>query len=313
MRMKTLAVYHKQLGDTLLLQPALAKLAWQDGEPVGLVTRPGFADLISLMPHVRWMPLRPAPVAERLVSYDAGDRSSVVSLWCRARVKHLLIFSNFYVRFYHRWIFHHVHLGDQLQMYRGYYLWSFTPGADKGDFEPPKLNRPPDDWLTAGLPTEPFLLVHATSAWQRKCWPAASWRVAIEHFQRNIALPVVLTGGMSDWEKELCAEIADGMRNVTNLGGKTSLRGIMAVASRARMVATVDGFVSHLASAFQRPCLTLFGPTNVNHWHLWSPTTCAVYPGSDPSAAKGRKIDDISVEAMLERSNAWLRQINSLA
>jgi ADP-heptose:LPS heptosyltransferase len=313
MSMKTLAVYHKQLGDTLMLQPALAKLAWQDGEPVGLATRPAFADLISLMPDVRWMPLRPAPVAERLLSYDAGDRSSMVSLWCRARVKHLLTFSNFYVSFYHRWIFHHVHLCNQLQMYRGYYLWSLTPGGDKGGFEPPKLNRPSDEWLTAGLPTEPFLLVHATSAWQRKCWPAASWRVTIEHLQRNTGLPVVLTGGTSEWEKRLCAEIAEGMRNVTNLGGKTNLRGIMAVVSRAKVVFTVDGFVSHLATAFRHPCMTLFGPTNVNHWHYSSPSTCALYPGSDPGAAKERKITDITVDSMLERSETWLRQINLAA
>lgn len=311
--MKTLAVYHKQLGDTLMLQPTLAKLAWQDGEPVGLATRPAFADLISLMPDVRWMPLRPAPVAERLFSYDAGDRSSLVSLWCRARMKHLLTFSDFYVRFYHHWIFDRIHLLNQQQIYRGCYLWSITPGEDKGDFEPSKLNRPPDEWLPIGLPAEPFLLVHATSAWQRKCWPAASWRVAIEHFQQHTGLPVVLTGGTSEWEKRLCAEIAEGMRNVTNLGGKTSLRGIMAVASRANMVATVDGFVSHLASAFRRPCLTLFGPTNVNHWHFASPITCAAYPGSDPGAAKGRKINDISIEAMLERSDAWLHQVKLVA
>lgn len=311
--MKTLAVYHKQLGDTLMLQPALAKLACQDGEPVGLATRPGFADLISLMPNVKWMALRPAPVAERLLSYDAGDRSAWVSLWCRTRVKHLLTFSNFYVRFYHRWIFDHIHLRNQEQMYRGQYLWLLTPGEDGGEFEPPRLNRPSDGWLPASLSTEPFLLIHATSAWQRKCWPAGSWRVAIEQFQRITGLRIVLTGGTSEWEKRLCAEIAEGMPHVTNLGGTTSLRGIMAVASRAEMVATVDGFVSHLASAFRRPCLTLFGPTNVNHWHFASPLTCAVHPGSDPGAAIGRKIIDISVDAMLERAEAWLREINRIA
>ncbi len=311
--MKTLAVYHKQLGDTLMLQPALAKLAWQDSEAVGLVTRPGFADLISLMPGARWVPLRPAPVAERLLSFDAGDRSSCLSLWCRARVKHLLTFSDFYVRFYHPWIFHHVHLRNQEQMYRARYLWSFTPGEDKGDFEPPRLNRPPDEWLPAGLPERQFLLVHATSAWQRKCWPAGSWRVAIEHVARLTSLPVVLTGGTTEWERRLCAEIAEGMPNVTNLGGQTNLRGIMAVASRAEVVFTVDGFVSHLATAFRHPCMTLFGPTNVNHWHFAAPTTCALYAGGDPAAAKGRKITDITIDSMLERSEAWLRGINRVA
>lgn len=311
--MKTLAIYHKQLGDTLLLQPALSKLAWQDGEPVGLVTRSAFADLVSLMPGVQWTPMRPIPVVERLLAYDAGDRSTWGSLWCRAREKHLLSFSSFYVRFYHRWIFDHMHLCDQEQRYRGEYLWSLTPGEDRNGFEPPKLSCPPDSWLPAEIAVRPFFLVHATSAWQRKCWPAASWRAVIEHFHRLTGLAVVLTGGTSEWERRLCAEIAREQSHIANLGGQTSLRGIMAIASRAEMVATVDGFVSHLASAFRRPCLTLFGPTNVNHWHHTSPSTCAVYPGNDPGAAKGRQVADITIDTMLERSAAWLRAINRVA
>lgn len=311
--MKTLAIYHKQLGDTLLLQPALAKLAWQDGEPVGLATRPAFADLVNLMPGVQWMPLRPVPAVEHLLAYDAGDRSTWSGLWCRAQEKQLLIFSSFYIRFYHRWIFHQIRLRDQEQMYRGEYLWSLTPGEDQGEFVPPQLNAPSESWLPAGLPARPFLLVHATSAWQRKCWPAVAWRAAIEQFQCLTGLPVVLTGGTSEWERRLCAEIARDMPNVANLGGETSLRGIMAVTSRAEMVATVDGFVSHLALAFRRPCLTLFGPTNVNHWHYACPSTCAVYPGNDPGAAKGRNITDITIDAMQEKSEAWLRAINRIA
>jgi ADP-heptose:LPS heptosyltransferase len=108
--MKTLAVYHKQLGDTLLLQPALEKLARQDGEDVGLLTKPGFSDLVSLMPGVRPLTWRKAPAVERLLCYDTGDRSTWMSLASRARTKHLLTFSQFYVRFFHRWIFSRIHL-----------------------------------------------------------------------------------------------------------------------------------------------------------------------------------------------------------
>lgn len=308
--MKTLAVYHKQLGDTLLLQPALAKLAEQDGEPVGLVTRPGFADLVNLMPGVKWVEWRPVPVVERLLSYDAGDRSSMVSFWCRARVKHLLTFSSFYVRFYHGWIFNHIHLCDQAQMYRGFYHWSCTTG--EGDFEPPRLDMPPENWLPKEPLNAPFLMIHVTSAWQRKCWPASSWRIVVERMKSLTGLPVVLTGGVSEWERGLCAEIAAGMSGVTNLGGKTQLREIMAVASRASLIFTVDGFVSHLAAAFRRPCMTLFGPTNVNHWHLTQPWARAIYPGTDPGAAKGRKIADITVEDFWVRAEAWLREISFL-
>lgn len=311
--MKTLAVYHKQLGDTLLLQPALARLAAQDGEPVGLIARPGFEDLVGLMPDVQFTTWRDAPRVQRLLAYDAGDRSSFISLWCRAREKHLLTFSSFYVRFFHRWIFDHIHLRDQEQMYRGRYLWCCTPGEDGDVFEAPKLNPPPDAWRPEGLSADAFVLIHATSAWQRKCLPASSWRPIIERVQHVTGLPVILTGGTSEWERSLCAEIAHGLDRVTNLGGQTNLRGIMAVASRAKLALAVDGFVSHLASAFRRPCMAFFGPTNVNHWHLSTPMSRAVFPGTEAGAAKGRKISDLVSDELPDQVECWLKQVTSLA
>ena len=205
--MKTLAVYHKQLGDTLLLQPALARLAAEDGEPVGLITRPGFADLISLMPGVKPVRCQEAPRVERLFCYDSGDRSTFTSLWCRARTKTLLTFSAFYRRFYHPWVFQHIHLQEQVQNYRARYFWDITPGVE-ADFEPPLLNMPPPGWSHPGMPEQPFILVHPTSAWRRKCWRAQLWREVIAHLRSSTDLPMVLTGGVTEWERGLCAEIA---------------------------------------------------------------------------------------------------------
>jgi ADP-heptose:LPS heptosyltransferase len=307
--MKTIVVYHKQLGDTLLLQPALARLAWQDGEPVGLIARPEFADLVRLMPGVQFTNWRDAPHVQRLLAYDAGDRSSFVSLWCQAREKHLLTFSSFYVRFFHRWIFKRIHLRDQEQMYRGRYFWSSTPGDEADSFEQPRLNSPPDDWLPQGLPSGLFALIHATSAWQRKCLSADSWRPMIERVKQVTGLHVVLTGGTTEWERGLCAEITKGLDGVTNLGGRTNLRGIMAVASSASLVLAVDGFVSHLASAFLRPCMTFFGPTNVNHWHLPTPMSSAVFLGSYLGVAKAPQIIDLASESLPYQVEEWLNNI----
>jgi ADP-heptose:LPS heptosyltransferase len=135
----------------------------------------------------------------------------------------------------------------------------------------------------------------------------------IERVKQVTGMPVVLTGGTTEWERGLCAGMADGVDGVTNLGGQTHLRGVMAVASRARMVLAVDGFVSHLASAFRRPCMTFFGPTNVNHWHLTTPLSRAVFPGSDPGAAKGRQIMDLLSEDMPVQVEDWLKQVISPA
>lgn len=302
--MKTLAVYHKQLGDTLLLQPAIAKLADQDGGPVGLVTRPEFTDMVSLMPGAVPLPWRQAPRVERLFCYDAGDRSSFTSLWCRARHKTLTTFSGFYRRFYHPWIFDEINLQDQGQVYRARYFWDVTPGVTS-EFQPPILRMPPRDWNHPELPGEPFVLVHATSAWQRKCWPEEPWRKLLGFLCSSAGMSVVLTGGTSEWERGLCARITEGVPDVLNLGGRTSIRQLMAVASRAAFVMTVDGFMSHLALAFRKPCVTLFGPTNANHWHLTTPWSEALYAGDNP-AAKNKSLEALSADIVIECAARWL-------
>jgi ADP-heptose:LPS heptosyltransferase len=302
--MKTLAVYHKQLGDTLLLQPALARLAAHDGEPVGLVMRPGFADLVRLMPGVVPVGWREAPRVARLLCYEAGDRSVFVSLWCASRLKTLLTFSSHYQKFYHSWIFDHIHLQEQEQKYRARYFWDITPGAETDIFQPPVLTPPPASWHNPGLPAKSFILVHPTSAWKRKCWPTRQWQEVISHLRRETGMPVVLTGGNSDWERELCGKIAEDSPDIVNLGGKTTLREVIHTVSQAALVLCVDGFVSHLAMAFRRKCVTLFGPTNVNHWHLSTPCSEAVFARRD---GKGKlQTANVASHEMIECIKPWL-------
>ncbi len=295
--MKTLAVYHKQLGDTLLLQPALAKLACQDGEDVGLITRPGFEPVVELMPGVRPVTWRSAPRVERLFAYDSGDRSTMATTWVSARRKHLLIFSDFYVRFFHPWLFHDISFRDQMQDYRGRYFWEITPGDSDHGFEPPQLCQPPSTWIPQAAQQQAFIVIHPTSAWKRKCWAAERWIEIVAKIRKVSNFPIVLTGGGSEWERVLCDEIAASCRDgdVMNLGGRTSLREIIGIISKSSMVLTVDGFVSHLAQAYRRPCVTLFGATNANHWHIETEHSKAVFEGENP-LSKTKTMEGITIE-----------------
>jgi ADP-heptose:LPS heptosyltransferase len=135
----------------------------------------------------------------------------------------------------------------------------------------------------------------------------------MERVKQITGMPVVLTGGTTEWERGLCAEIEKALMPSRTSVARTNLRGVMAVASRASLVLAVDGFVSHLASAFRRPCMTFFGPTNVNHWHLTTPMSRAVFPGDDPGAAKGRQIMDLVSEGLPIQVEDWLKQVISPA
>ena len=65
---RCLAIFHKQLGHLVLLEPTLRHLSRASGSKVDLITRSGFRQLMSLMPNVDFL-RRPSRRA-----YDA--------LWC---------------------------------------------------------------------------------------------------------------------------------------------------------------------------------------------------------------------------------------
>jgi ADP-heptose:LPS heptosyltransferase len=244
---------------------------------------------------------------ERLLCYDAGDRSALASLRCRARTKALLTFSAFYERFSQRWIFHQTHFHEQGQKYRARYFWDITPG-ENADFAPPRLRLPPADWSHLSLPKEPFILLHPTSAWRRKCWSAVRWREVLAHLRNKTHLPIVLTGGVNEWERGLCNEIAGERSDAINLGGRMNLAQIISALAGATFVMTVDGFISHLALAFRKPCVTLFGPTNANHWHLATEWSEAIYEGNNP-AAKSKSLEGVPTNRVIESTDRWLERV----
>ena len=89
--------------------------------------------------------------------------------------------------------------------------------------------------------------------------------------------PFVVTGGRAEWESEYVQAIADaGGGDFINICGKTSLAEYLAVVANADALLCIDGSSSHLAAAFQRPAITLFGPSSPLHWHFPSPHSIAI-------------------------------------
>lgn len=104
------------------------------------------------------------------------------------------------------------------------------------------------------------VLVPATR-WATKCWPAARYgelaRILLDRFN----LPSVLVGGNDDIALgEIAVENSQGAAH--NLCGKTTLRQLAVVIEKAAIVVTGDSTPMHMAAAFDRPLVAIFGPTN---------------------------------------------------
>jgi len=116
------------------------------------------------------------------------------------------------------------------------------------------------------------LLLSPTAAWRSKGYPAARWAEVLHALAAQGVGPLILVGGGEPWQQEHCAEIrAQAPAGLVDVAGRTTLREYLHLISRAHLVLSVDGSASHLAQAFGRATLTLFGPTVARWWHCPTP------------------------------------------
>ncbi len=74
---------------------------------------------------------------------------------------------------------------------------------------------------------------------------------------------IVLMGSGND--KAVCDPIQEAVPEVINLAGKTSLKEAIAVISQITLMVTNDSGLMHIASAFEKPVVAIYGSTDYLH------------------------------------------------
>jgi len=300
------AVFHKQLGDLVLLEPALSRLRDHHGDPVRLMTRNGHADVVSLMEGVRavkGLPLRPS---EALYCFDPLNKSALRSFLAPAWKKHLVAPEKWELHWHHPFVFPRTSNPDMTDTYIAEYFWQHTPVPAAKPFRPPVLTPPPDGWAPEGRSPGGYVLLNATSGWKKKMWTAEGWTAVLKSLGTDC--PVILTSAGTQWQLAHCGRItaATGSTFLT-----TTPKQFLWLCANARMVLTVDGAASHLAAAFGVPCFTLFGPTSVAHWHRPAPNHVAYQapPGSDGAC----RLRMLPPEPVVEAFGKWMSRLPGAA
>ena len=277
--MRCLAVFHKQIGDLVLLQPALERLAQASGSAVDLITRSTFEPLVSLMPAISFRSKPSLRAYDALWCFDYTRKSAVFSFLSRAARKHLLINPGAPVRWHHRTIFSNIFAPDLGQTYIAEYYWRHTNVGGTEHFGCPKLKAPPAAWEFP-LSSRGYLHVNPTSGWKSKNWTPEKWARTIDRLTELGIGPTVMTSGGQEWQKEHCERICQQLKcPVENVAGLTTLEAYLSIIWHAKLVLTVDGSASHIAAAYQRKCVTLFGHTCATHWHRETGYSRAVTTG----------------------------------
>jgi ADP-heptose:LPS heptosyltransferase len=108
-------------------------------------------------------------------------------------------------------------------------------------------------------------VVHPGAAYPGRRWPVDRFAAVARHLAAQ-GHDVRITGGPA--EVALASEVAGlaGLDPDVVLAGRTSSLELAAVVAAARVVVCGDTGVAHLASAFRRPSVVLFGPVSPALW-----------------------------------------------
>jgi ADP-heptose:LPS heptosyltransferase len=114
-------------------------------------------------------------------------------------------------------------------------------------------------------PVSGAALVHPGAAYPGRRWPADRFAEVARHLA-TAGHDVRITGGPGEVELARSVALAAGLGESAVLAGRTSVLELAAVVAAARVVVSGDTGVAHLATAYRRPSVVLFGPVAPALW-----------------------------------------------
>jgi len=284
-----LAVRQDNLGDVLLMGPALRAIAAGADGPLSLLCGARGAAAARLLPGVDevlahtapWIDPEPPPARREdceamveEVARRAPDAAVVFTSFHQsplptalllrlAGVRRIAAISVDYpgslldVRHSVGDGVHEVERALSLAAAAGYAL---PPGDDarlrvETDAEPPSL------------PAEPFVVLHPGASVSARAWEPERW-AELAALLAAEGRRLVVTGGPR--ERELTAAVAAAAPGALDLGGRCDFGQLAAVLDRAEAVVVANTGPAHLAAAVGTPVVSLFAPTvSPLAWRPW--------------------------------------------
>ncbi len=321
-----LVIQLKRLGDVILTTPALREL--RKLFPLAQITllldhhssavAPAIADVDEVWIYDRsasfnlWYRLVRRGF-DLCLDFTGNDRSALVSFFSKAAQR--VGFSFVAKRAARSWGYTHLvqslvrekhtaeHYVDLIR-----FLGEFVPEvgaslrlADSVERSAERLRR------EIGIPG-PYFVFHPGAARPEKYWVAGRWATVIQHTQTRLGLPCLITGGRDPAELRHVADILACSRDpsgIFSLAGKVDFLLSAAIIEQGTLFAGVDTAAAHVASAFRRPELVLFGPTNPFHWHPMHDSAVVVRAGfREPLThfeprQKGLPMSELSTETVI--------------
>lgn len=136
--------------------------------------------------------------------------------------------------------------------------------ADPADL---RLRRPPQPEAGAAGHADlaGVVVLHPGAAYPARRWPTERF-AAVARWAQDCGLSVRITGSADERGLARSVAVQAGLGPEAVLAGETSVDGLAAMVSDARLVVSGDTGVAHLAFAYGVPSVTLYGPISPALW-----------------------------------------------
>lgn len=115
-----------------------------------------------------------------------------------------------------------------------------------------------------GMLDKTYVVIAPTSRWASKRWPAERWAELLEPLLDRCFERIIMIGAPSECRQvqEIVPSSASCQERFIDLVGKANIGQTMAVIEKASLVIANDSAPLHMAVGFDKPCISLFGPTS---------------------------------------------------
>jgi ADP-heptose:LPS heptosyltransferase len=326
--MRILALQLKRIGDLVLTTPALAVLKSLPETNVTLAVDQSTSSLLPAIPNVDaaivfgrgrgWAPWQQVLTGQFDAVYDftGSDRSALAAAvtraplrttfaWVKKRGLRALAYKKF------------VDSSVRERHTVDHYLDLVKAGLEGalGERALPETELQPTLSLRKSDTTEPYAVLHPGTARREKFWQVDRWAEVARHLIETHNLRVIITTGSDADERVHAAEIQSAICNPQSaIDTPADLCAFASILANACLVVSVDTAAVHLAAAFHRPQIALFGPTNPFHWrprHNRAAVITAAQPGELMSdftpRMKGAAMERIPASTVIGAADSLLR------
>lgn len=314
--MRILALQLKRIGDLVLTTPALAALKALPGADVTLAVDQSTASLLPAISKIDaaivfgrgrgWAPWQQVLTGQYDAVYDftGTDRSALATALSRASSRTTFAWGKrrrLRSLAYNQFVESSVRERHTVDHYLDLVAAGLAPAGLAGTLPQPSL------LLDQRELTDSYAVLHPGTARAEKFWLSDRWTEVAHHLLERHNLRIIVTTGPEKHERAHAAEIQSAIRNPkSEIESPKDLCAFASLIAHADIVVSVDTAAVHLAAAFQRPQIALFGPTNPFHWrprHEHAAVVSAVQPDA-PLAEftprmKGATMDQIPVSTVI--------------